>query len=37
MQAQSDEAQKAITNCWDYLYEHRGRTTYQSSGEGAIR
>src|SRR5712691_11711422 len=26
MQARSDEAEKAITNCWDYLDEHRGRT-----------
>jgi hypothetical protein len=29
MQAQSDEAAKAIANCWDYLDEHRGRTMYQ--------
>ncbi len=28
MQAQSDEAEKAIANCWDYLYEHWGRTAY---------
>jgi Uncharacterised protein family (UPF0236) len=34
MQAQSDEAQKAITNCWDYLYEHRGRTAYQKLRRG---
>src|SRR5512145_830743 len=34
MQAQSDEAQKAIANCWDYLYEHRGRTTYQKLRRG---
>ena len=34
MQAQSDEAQKAITNCWDYLHEHRGRTTYQKLRRG---
>jgi hypothetical protein len=34
MQVQSDEAQKAITNCWDYLYEHRGRTTYQKLRRG---
>ena len=30
MQAQSDEAQKAVTNCWDSLHEHRGRTTYHA-------
>jgi Uncharacterised protein family (UPF0236) len=34
MQAQSDEAQKAIANCWDYLYEHRGRTAYQKLRRG---
>ena len=34
MQAQSDEAQKAMANCWDYLYEHRGRTTYQKLRRG---
>jgi uncharacterized protein UPF0236 len=34
MQAQSDEAEKAITNCWDYLDEHRGRTTYQKLRRG---
>jgi hypothetical protein len=34
MQAQSDEAQKAMVNCWDYLYEHRGRTTYQKLRRG---
>ena len=34
MQAQSDEAAKAITNCWDYLEEHRGRTTYQKLRRG---
>ena len=34
MQAQSDEAEKAITNCWDYLNEHRGRTTYQKLRRG---
>jgi hypothetical protein len=28
MQAQSDEAEKAMANCWDYLHEHRGRTAY---------
>jgi hypothetical protein len=26
MQAQSDEAEKAIANCWNYRDEHRGRT-----------
>jgi Uncharacterised protein family (UPF0236) len=34
MQAQSDEAEKAIANCWDYLDEHRGRTTYQKLRRG---
>ncbi len=34
MQAQSDEAHKAIANFWDYLYEHRGRTTYQKLRRG---
>jgi hypothetical protein len=34
MQAQSDEAEKAIANCWDYLYEHRGRTAYQKLRRG---
>ena len=34
MQAQSDEAAKAIANCWDYLHEHRGRTTYQKLRRG---
>jgi hypothetical protein len=34
MQAQSDEAQKAIANCWDYLHEHRSRTTYQKLRRG---
>jgi Transposase len=34
MQAQSDEAAKAIANCWDYLDEHRGRTTYQKLRRG---
>jgi hypothetical protein len=34
MQAQSDEAAKAITNCWDHLNEHRGRTTYQKLRRG---
>jgi Uncharacterised protein family (UPF0236) len=34
MQAQSDEAQKAIANCWNYLDEHRGRTTYRQFRRG---
>jgi Uncharacterised protein family (UPF0236) len=34
MQAQSDEAEKAIANCWDYLDEHRGRTVYQKLRRG---
>jgi hypothetical protein len=34
MQAQSDEAQKAIANCWAYLNEHRGRTAYQKLRRG---
>ncbi len=34
MQAQSDEAEKAIANCWDYLNEHRGRTAYQKLRRG---
>src|SRR5215831_12317447 len=34
MQAQSDEAAKAIANCWDYLHEHRSRTTYQKLRRG---
>jgi hypothetical protein len=34
MQAQSDEAAKAIANCWDYLHEHRGRTAYQKLRRG---
>jgi hypothetical protein len=34
MQAQSDEAHKAIANCWDSLHEHRGRTTYQKLRRG---
>jgi hypothetical protein len=34
MQAQSDEAAKAIANCWDYLNEHRGRTVYQKLRRG---
>jgi hypothetical protein len=34
MQAQSDAAQKAMANCWDSLYEHRGRTTYHKLRRG---
>jgi Uncharacterised protein family (UPF0236) len=34
MQAQSDEAHKAIANCCDYLQEHRGRTTYHKLRRG---
>lgn len=34
MQAPSDEAAKAIANCWDYLHEHRGRTTYHKLRRG---
>jgi hypothetical protein len=34
MQVQSDEAEKAIANCWDYLNEHRGRTAYQKLRRG---
>lgn len=34
MSAQSDEAEKAIANCWDYLNEHRGRTNYRQLRRG---
>jgi len=34
MQAQSDEAEKAIANCWAYLNEHRGRTHYRHLRRG---
>src|SRR6516164_7299603 len=34
MQAQSDEAAKAIANCWAYLDAHRGRTAYQKLRRG---
>jgi hypothetical protein len=34
MQAQSDEAAKAIANCWNYLDAHRGRTNYRSLRRG---
>jgi hypothetical protein len=33
-QAQSDEAENAIANCWDYLDEHRGRTAYRKLRRG---
>ena len=29
MQPTSEEARKAIDNCWVYLREHRSRTTYR--------
>ncbi len=34
MQAQSDEAEKAMANCWDSLDEHRGRTAYRKLRRG---
>src|SRR5207237_10425902 len=34
MQAQSDEAAKAIANCWDYLATHRGRTAHRTPRRG---
>jgi hypothetical protein len=34
MQAQSEEAAKAIANCWDSLDEHRGRTHYRQLRRG---
>ena len=34
MQATSDEAFKAITNCWDYLNNHRDRTHYRQLRRG---
>ena len=34
MQAQSDEAAKAMAHCWDSLDEHRGRTAYQQLRRG---
>jgi hypothetical protein len=37
MQAQSDEAEKAMANCWDSLNEHRAARPTKSSGAGAIR
>src|SRR5262252_1815863 len=34
MQPTSDEARKAIDNCWIYLHEHRGRTAYSTFRRG---
>jgi hypothetical protein len=34
MQAQSDEAEKAMVNCWDSLDEHRGRPAYRTLRRG---
>ena len=34
MQPQSDEADQAIANCWDYLNEHRGLTAYRKLRRG---
>ena len=34
MQATSDEAEKAISNCWDYLADHRDRTHYRQFRRG---
>lgn len=34
MQPTSEEAAKAIANCWIYLYEHRGRTHYRKLRRG---
>lgn len=34
MQATSEEAAKAIANCWDYLNEHRDRTSYRQLRRG---
>jgi hypothetical protein len=34
MQATSDEAEKAIANCWDYLADHRDRTHYRQFRRG---
>jgi len=34
MQPTSDEARKAIANCWIHLHEHRGRTTYRTFRRG---
>jgi len=34
MQPAGDDARKAIDNCWVYLNEHRGRTTYRKLRKG---
>ncbi len=34
MQATSDDAAKALANCWDYLDAHRGRTHYRKFRQG---
>src|SRR3989449_5091218 len=34
MKAVSEEAAKAISNCWDYLHDHRNRTHYQQFRRG---
>ena len=34
MQPTSDEAAKAIANCWAHLHEHRGRTHYRTLRRG---
>ena len=34
MQVRSDEAAKALANCWAYLDAHRGRTAYQKLRRG---
>ena len=34
MQAQSEEAAKAMANCWASLNEHRGRTAYRMLRRG---
>src|SRR6266545_1831580 len=34
MQAQSDEAAKALANGWDYRDAHRGRTAYRTLRRG---
>ena len=36
MQPTSEEALKAIDNCWVYLTDHRSRTHYQTLRRGAI-
>ncbi len=34
MQATSDDAAKALANCWEYLEAHRGRTHYRKFRQG---